>query len=91
LPSAARSLGQNRADKSIGQGIDQSQSVDQVNDVSDCRSSFGNRKIEKAANYYGANLAETSWRDLRIRPQKNGKEAAAKGSVTRERRSSVNI
>jgi hypothetical protein len=65
--------------------------VDQVNDVSDCRSSFGIRNIEKAANYYGINLAETSWRDLGIRAQKNRKEAAAKGSVTRERRSSANI
>jgi len=42
--------------------------------------------IEKAANYYDVNLAETSWHDLGIHPQKNRREAAAKGAVTRERR-----
>jgi hypothetical protein len=41
--------------------------------------------IEKAANHYNVNLAETSWHDLGIHPQKNRKEAAAKGAVTRER------
>jgi len=42
--------------------------------------------IEKAASYYGVNLAETSWHDLGIHPQKDRKEAAAKGAVTRKRR-----
>lgn len=34
--------------------------------------------IEKAANYYGVNLAETSWHDLGVHPQKNRREAAPK-------------
>jgi hypothetical protein len=42
--------------------------------------------VEKAANYYDVNLAETSWHDLGIHPQKNRREAAAKGAVRRERR-----
>ena len=42
--------------------------------------------IEKAANYYDVNLAETSWHDLGIHPQKNRREAAAKGALTRDRR-----
>jgi hypothetical protein len=57
---------------------------DQVIDVSDadCASAFAN--IEKSANYYDVNLAETSWFDLGIHPQKNRRETAAKGAVTRE-------
>jgi hypothetical protein len=42
--------------------------------------------IEKAANYYGVNLAETSWHELGNHPQKNRREAAAKGAATREGR-----
>jgi hypothetical protein len=42
--------------------------------------------IEKAAKHYNVNLAERSWHDLGAHPQKNRKEAAAKGAVTRERR-----
>jgi hypothetical protein len=42
--------------------------------------------IEKAASYYDVNLAESSWHDLGIHPQKNRREAAAKGAVTREQR-----
>jgi hypothetical protein len=41
--------------------------------------------IEKAAGYYGVNLSETSWNDLGVHPQRNRKEAAAKGVATRER------
>jgi len=34
--------------------------------------------IEKAAKHYGVNLAETSWHDLGVHPQKiNKKEGAA--------------
>src|SRR5271170_3844904 len=59
---------------------------DQVIDVSDVDRALAFANIEKAANYYDVNLTETSWRDLGIHPQKNRREAAAKGAVTRERR-----
>jgi len=60
---------------------------DQVIDVSDADRALAFANIEKAANYYDdVNLAETSWQDLGTRPQKNTREAAAKGAVTRERR-----
>ena len=59
---------------------------DQVIDVSDADRDLAFANIEKAANYYDVNLAETSWHDLGIYPQKNRRQAAAKGAVTRERR-----
>src|SRR5579862_5061782 len=59
---------------------------DQVIDVSDDDRALAFANIEKAAKHYDVNLAETSWHDLGIHPQKNRKEAAAKGRVTRERR-----
>ena len=51
---------------------------DQVIDVSDADRALAFSNIEKAASYYGINLAETSWHDLGIRPQRNRREAAAK-------------
>jgi hypothetical protein len=59
---------------------------DQVIDVSDADRALAFANIEKAANYYVVSLAETSWHDLGIHPQKNRREAAAKVAVTRERR-----
>ena len=59
---------------------------DQVIDVSDADRALAFANIEKAASHYDVNLAETSWHDLGVHPQKNRKEAAAKGAVTRERR-----
>jgi hypothetical protein len=59
---------------------------DQVIDVSDADRALAFANIEKAAKYYDINLSETSWRDLGVHPQKNREEAAAKGVVTRERR-----
>jgi hypothetical protein len=53
---------------------------DQVIDVSDADRALAFANIEKAANYYDVNLAETSWHDLGIHPQKNKREAAAKGA-----------
>jgi predicted oxidoreductase len=50
---------------------------DQVLDVSDVDRALAFANIEKAANHYGVNLTETSWHDLGIHPQKNGREAAA--------------
>jgi hypothetical protein len=43
---------------------------DQVIDVSDADRALAFANIEKAATYYDVNLAETSWRDLGIHPQK---------------------
>ena len=59
---------------------------DQVIDVSDAERALAFANIEKAAHYYGVNLAETSWHDLGIHPQKNRREAEAKGAVTRKRK-----
>ena len=59
---------------------------DQVIDVSDADRALAFAIIEKAATYYGVNLAEASWHDLVIHPQNNRTEADAKGAVTRKRR-----
>jgi hypothetical protein len=59
---------------------------DQVIDVSDADRALAFANIEKAANYYDVNLAETSWHDLGSHPQKGRRKAAIKGAVTRERR-----
>jgi hypothetical protein len=59
---------------------------DQVIDVSQADRALAFANIEKSANYYEVNLAETSWHDLGIHPQKNRREAAAKGAATREKR-----
>ncbi len=58
---------------------------DQVIDVSDADRALAFANIEKAAKHYGVDLSETSWRDLGVHPQRNRKEAAAKGVATRER------
>jgi hypothetical protein len=42
----------------------------QVIDVSDDDRALAFANIEKAANYFDVNLAETSWRELGIHPQK---------------------
>jgi hypothetical protein len=60
--------------------------LDQVTDVADADRALAFANIEKAANYYDVNLAETSWHDLGIHPQRNRREAASKGAVTRESR-----
>jgi len=57
-----------------------------VIDVTDADRALAFANIEKAAGYYGVNLAETSWHDLGIHPQKNREEAAAEGAATRGRR-----
>ena len=43
---------------------------DQVIDVTDADRALAFANIEKAASYYDVNLAETSWRELGIHPQK---------------------
>ncbi len=59
---------------------------DQVIDVSDADRALAFANIEKAADYYGVNLSETSWHDLGTHPQNNRRQVAAKGAETRERR-----
>jgi hypothetical protein len=58
---------------------------DQVIGVSDADRALAFANIEKAAKHYGVDLSETSWHDLGVHPQRNRKEAAAKGVATRER------
>ena len=47
----------------------------QVIDVSDADRALAFANIERAAGYYGVKLAETSWRDLGIPPQKRARKA----------------
>jgi hypothetical protein len=58
---------------------------DQVIDVSDADRALAFANVEKVVNYYDLNLAETSSHGLRIHPQQNRREVAAKGAVTRGR------
>lgn len=51
---------------------------DQVIDVTDADRALAFANIEKAANHYGVNLAETSWHDLDHRVQKSSSGAAQK-------------
>jgi hypothetical protein len=56
---------------------------DQVIDVSDEERQLAFANIEKAANYYGVDLSETSWHQLGVHPQPNREESARKGAETR--------
>jgi hypothetical protein len=58
---------------------------DQVIGVSDADRALAFANIEKAAKHYDVDLSETSWHDLGVHPQRNRKEAAAKGVATRKR------
>jgi hypothetical protein len=58
---------------------------DQVMDVSDEERQIAFANIEKAANYYGVDLSETSWHQLGVHPQPNREESARKGAETRRR------
>src|SRR5580698_10452329 len=60
--------------------------LDQVIDVSDDDRALAFANIEKAAKYYDVDLSETSWRELGVHPQRNRKEAAAKGLATKRER-----
>jgi hypothetical protein len=59
---------------------------DQVTGVSDADRELAFANIEKAAKHYDVDLSETSWRDLGVHPQRNRKEAAAKGVATKHKR-----
>ncbi len=58
---------------------------DQVIGVSDSDRALAFANIEKAAKHFNVDLSETSWHDLGVHPQRNRKEAAAKGAATRKR------
>ena len=58
---------------------------DQVTDVSDEDRALAFANIQKAAQYYGVDLSETSWKDLGSHPQANRKESAAKAVETKRR------
>ncbi len=57
---------------------------DQVTGVSDPDRELAFANIKKAAKHYDVDLSETSWRELGVHPQRNRKEAAAKGAATRK-------
>lgn len=57
---------------------------DQVIDVSDTDRALAFANIEKAARYFGVNLAESSWHELGIRPHKNRGKSTAKVPETSE-------
>ncbi|HXE26593.1 MAG TPA: DUF6582 domain-containing protein [Roseiarcus sp.] len=59
---------------------------DQVIDVPDEDRKLAFANIEKAANHYGVDLSETSWRELGVHPQTNRKQAAAKAVKTKRKR-----
>jgi len=59
---------------------------DQVTGVSDADRELAFANIEKAAKHYDVDLSETSWRELGVHPQRNRKEAAAKGVATKRKR-----
>jgi hypothetical protein len=44
---------------------------DRVIDVSDADRALAFANIEEAAGYYGVNLAETSWHEMGVHPQKS--------------------
>ena len=62
---------------------------DQVTDVSDEDRELAFANIKKAAEYYGVELSETSWRDLGAHPQAHRKEAAAKAVETKRKRGEI--
>ena len=59
---------------------------DQVTGVSDADRDLAFANIKKAAKHYDVDLSETSWHDLGVHPQRNRKEAAAKGVATKRKR-----
>jgi hypothetical protein len=59
---------------------------DQVTGVSDDDRALAFANIEKAAEYYGVDLSETSWHELGVHPQRHRKEAAAKAVATKRER-----
>jgi hypothetical protein len=59
---------------------------DQVTGVSDKDRALAFANIVKAAEHYGVEVSEPSWRQLGVHPQTRRREAAAKAVMTRRRR-----
>ena len=59
---------------------------DQVIDVPDRDRAVAFANIQKAARHYDVDLAERSWKELGVHPQRNRKAAAAKAVATGRRK-----
>jgi hypothetical protein len=59
--------------------------LDQVKGVSDADRDLAFANIQKAAEYYGITLSESSWHDVGVRPQTFTPERKMKTVETRER------
>jgi hypothetical protein len=57
---------------------------DQVIGVPESARELAFANIKKAAQHYGVDLSETSWRDLGVHPQPNRKQSARKAAATRK-------
>jgi uncharacterized protein DUF6582 len=62
---------------------------DQVTDVSDDDRALAFANIKKAAQHYGVDVSESSWHDLGVHPQRNGRANARRTAATRERRAAA--
>jgi hypothetical protein len=61
---------------------------DQVTDAPEADRALAFANIKKAAEYYGVDLSESSWKELGVHPQANRKKAARKAVATRRRKAS---
>jgi hypothetical protein len=59
---------------------------DQVTGASRSERELAFANIKRAAKHYGVHLAESSWRDLGVHPQRNRRSAAKRAAATRKRR-----
>ena len=59
---------------------------DQVIDVSDADRAEAFANIKKAAQHYGVDMSESSWKQLGVHPQKGRRAAAKRAVATRKRR-----
>jgi len=58
---------------------------DQVIGASEAARALAFANIRKAANYYGVDLSEASWKVLGVHPQRHRKASARKAAATRKR------
>jgi hypothetical protein len=58
---------------------------DQVTDVPESARELAFANIKKAAQHYGIDLGETSWKELGVHPQPNRKQSSRKGAAARKR------
>jgi uncharacterized protein DUF6582 len=62
---------------------------DQVMEVSDADRALAFANIKKAARHYGVDMSESSWHELGVHPQRNGRAHALRAAATRRRRSAA--